>query len=61
MPPRALAKAVAISKEQDGGAFAAGRGETVENFVVRLQGLPADRRALELTKLALRFPRPIAR
>ena len=58
MPPRAMAKAVAISKEQDGGA---GAGETVEDFVARLQSLPADRRALELTKLALRFPRPLSR
>jgi HK97 family phage prohead protease len=58
MPPRAMAKAIAVSKEQDGGA---GGGETIEDFVARLQGLPADRSALELTKLALRFPRPLPR
>jgi len=56
-PPRAMAKAVAISKEQDGG----GGGETIDDFVSRLRALPADRRALELTKLALRFPRPLSR
>ncbi|HEX4112343.1 MAG TPA: XkdF-like putative serine protease domain-containing protein [Stellaceae bacterium] len=60
MPPRAMAKAVAVSKEQDGGGGGAA-GETIEDFVTRLQGLPADRRALELTKLALRFPRPLPR
>jgi HK97 family phage prohead protease len=59
LPPRALAKAVAVSKEQDGGSAAT--GETIEDFVARLQALPAERRALELTKLALRFPRPITR
>ena len=58
LPPRAMAKAVAFSKEQDGGADT---GETVADFVARLQGLPPDRRALELTKLALRFPRPLSR
>ncbi|HEY5209903.1 MAG TPA: HK97 family phage prohead protease [Stellaceae bacterium] len=62
MPARAMAKAVAIAKEQDGG-FGAGTGtdETVDDFVARLRALPAERRAFELTKLALRFPRPIAR
>jgi HK97 family phage prohead protease len=58
MPPRAMAKSVAVAKEQDGGGSA---GETIEDFIARLQGLPADRRALELTKLALRFPRPLSR
>jgi HK97 family phage prohead protease len=58
LPPRALAKAVAVSKEQDGGG---GTGDTIEDFIVRLQSLPAERRALELTKLALRFPRPLSR
>jgi HK97 family phage prohead protease len=60
LPPRALKKAVAISKEEDGG-LAVGGGETIDAFVARLQALPADRRALELTKLALKFPRPISR
>jgi HK97 family phage prohead protease len=59
LPPRALAKAVAFAKEQDGTG--AGAGETMENFVARLHGLGAERRALELTKLALRFPRPMSR
>lgn len=59
LPPRAMAKAVAISKEQDG--HGGGGGETLDDFVVRLQSLPADRRTLELTKLALRFPRPLSR
>jgi HK97 family phage prohead protease len=59
LPPRAMAKAVAIAKEQDGDSGRA--GETIEDFITRLQNLPADRRALELTKLALRFPRPISR
>ena len=59
MMPRAMAKAVAISKEQDGSRAA--NGETIEDFVARLQSLPPDRRALELTKLALRFPRPLSR
>lgn len=58
LPPRAMAKAIAVSKEQDGGGAG---GETIDDFVARLQSLPADRRALELTKLALRFPRPISR
>lgn len=58
MPPRTMAKAVAISREQDGGGA---NGETIEDFVARLQSLPPDRRALELTKLALRFPRPLSR
>jgi HK97 family phage prohead protease len=59
LPPRAMAKAVAIGKEQDGANAAA--GETMADFVARLEGLSAEKRALELTKLALRFPRPLSR
>jgi HK97 family phage prohead protease len=61
LPPRALQKSMAISKEEDGALAAPAGGETIDAFVARLQDLPADRRALELTKLALRFPRPISR
>src|SRR5665213_546474 len=62
MPARAMAKSVSIAKEQDGGIGAgAATDETVDDFVTRLRALPAERRAFELTKLALRFPRPIAR
>lgn len=50
--------AVAIAKEQDGSGPARG-GETVEDFVARLSSLDDSRRAHELTKLALRFPRVI--
>lgn len=60
MPARAMAKAVAFAKEQDSGG-AVGTGETIEDFVTRLHGMSAEKRALELTKLALRFPRPISR
>ena len=60
MPQKAASKALGFSKEQDAGGVAAG-GETVEDFVTRLQGQSADKRALELTKLALRFPGPLTR
>ena len=60
LPARALAKAQVFAKEQDGGVAAAA-GETVESFIARLRGLGAEQRTLELTKLALKFPRPIER
>jgi HK97 family phage prohead protease len=61
LPPRALQKAIAFSKEEDGAIATAGGGETVDAFVARLRGLPAEKRALELTKLALKFPRPMGK
>ncbi|MGH6989727.1 MAG: HK97 family phage prohead protease [Stellaceae bacterium] len=59
LPPRGLQKAIAFSKEEDGNMATAGGGETIDAFVARLQILPPEKRAFELTKLALKFPRPI--
>jgi HK97 family phage prohead protease len=58
LPAKGVSKAVAISKEQDSGGAA---GESFESYVARLAGMPAEKRAHELTKLALRFPRPLPR
>jgi len=58
LPAKGVSKAVAVSKEQDSGGVA---GESFESYVARLAGMPAEKRAHELTKLALRFPRPLPR
>ncbi len=59
LPAKGAAKAVAIGKEQDGDV--ATRTETVDGFVTRLAGMTPETRALELTKLALRFPHRLPR
>jgi HK97 family phage prohead protease len=58
LPARAIAKAIVIGKEQDGGGAS---GERVADFVTRLAGLSPEQRAHELTKLALRLPQPLPR
>ncbi len=58
LPAKGVAKAIAVAKEQDAGSVAS-EGETLEAFVARLAGLSAEKRAHELTKLALRFPQPL--
>ncbi len=58
LPAKGVSKAVAVSKEQDSGGVT---GESFESYVARLAGMPAEKRAHELTKLALRFPRPLPR
>lgn len=62
MPAKGMIKAVAIGKEQDGGGgLSTAEGESLAGFIARLSGLPAEKRAHELTKLALRFPQPLPR
>ncbi len=58
LPAKGVTKAIAVAKEQDAGG-AASVGETLEAFVARLAGMTAEKRAHELTKLALRFPQPL--
>jgi phage head maturation protease len=58
LPAKGVTKAVAVTKEQDAGGVS---GESFENYVARLAGMTPERRAHELTKLALRFPRPLPR
>ena len=58
LPAKGGTKAIAVAKEQDAGG-AASEGETLEAFVARLAGMTAEKRAHELTKLALRFPQPL--
>jgi HK97 family phage prohead protease len=55
---KGVSKAVAIGKEQDSGGVT---GESFENYVARLASMSPERRAHELTKLALRFPRSLPR
>lgn len=59
LPGKGALKAVAVAKEQDAGT--APRGETLDSFVARLAGLTAEKRAHELTKLALRLPQTLPR
>jgi phage head maturation protease len=63
LAPKAMAKALGVTKEEDGRAAAGGTfaGETMVDFIARLQSLPTDKRAFELTKLAMKFPRPMTR
>ncbi len=59
LPGKGALKAVAIAKEQDAGTVP--HGETLDGFVARLAGLSAEKRAHELTKLALRLPQSLPR
>ncbi len=58
LPAKGVAKIFAVGKEQDTGTAA---GESVDSYVQRLSGMSAEKRAYELTKLALRFPQPLTR
>ena len=60
LPAKGVLKAVAIGKEQDVGGVAPS-AETVDGFMARLAAMSPEKRALELTKLALRFPHPLPR
>jgi HK97 family phage prohead protease len=60
LPAKGVLKAVAIGKEQDVGGVAAS-AETVDGFIARLAAMGPEKRAHELTKLALRFPYPLPR